>query len=68
MTDEKAIPDEFLAMLRCPACRSELNLKESGDAWWLTCRNEAKECGLSFPVEDGIPHLVVESARKPETP
>ena len=63
MSDGAPIPADFLEMLRCPACREELDLAPEGDAWWLTCRGQS--CRLAFPVEDGIPHLVIESARKP---
>ena len=50
---------EFLDLLVCPACKSPLH--QEGDT--LICQNE--DCGLRYPVEDGVPVLLVERATKP---
>ena len=53
--------EETLDYLCCPACRAELTLDaEKRDekeilAGTLTCAG----CSKSYPIEDGIPNLVV---------
>ncbi len=51
---------EFLAVLLCPVCRSGLR-QERPEA--LRCSH----CRREFPVADGIPNLLPESGRIPET-
>ncbi len=51
------VAPELLEIIVCPACHGELTLDESG----LTCQ----ECGLRYPVRDGIPVLLVDEARRP---
>ena len=53
MTD---VDPTLRALLVCPSCRGELEDAERG----LICRAE----GLVFPVEDGVPILVRELARR----
>ncbi|CCH78393.1 conserved hypothetical protein [Nostocoides japonicum T1-X7] len=50
-------------ILRCPACRGEL--ADAGDpaAPELACTNAG--CGLVYRVDDGIPVLLVDEARRP---
>jgi uncharacterized protein YbaR (Trm112 family) len=50
----------LLEILACPACHAPL--REEGDE--LICTAEA-ECGLVYPVRDGIPVLLVDEARRP---
>lgn len=50
------IEREILEILCCPACKSDLKDIEN----WLVCQG----CGLKYPVEDGIPILIVEEAKK----
>lgn len=51
------------AILRCPACRAELR-DETGTAGpELVCTDSA--CGLAYRVDEGIPVLLVDEARKP---
>ncbi len=47
---------DFLNSRSCPLCKSNLdyNVKESK----LTCKNP--ECKKQYPVEDGIPIMLVE--------
>ncbi len=59
--DGSAISPELLAIIVCPACRSELTLTPAGEASELVCSG----CGLAYPVRDGIPVLLVDEARKP---
>lgn len=52
----------LLEILVCPACRSALRADEG--AGELACTG----CGLVYRVEDGIPVLLVEEARRPDVP
>lgn len=52
------IPEELLEILRCIECHARLD--ERGDE--LVCR----ECGLHYPVTDGIPVMLPEAAYRPE--
>jgi uncharacterized protein len=58
------IDSGLLAILACPACHGGLRVDESdADRPELVCT----ECGLAYPVRDGIPILLVDEARKPGT-
>lgn len=50
------IDPQLLQILACPACHG--GLSEDGDV--LTC----KECGLRYPVRNGIPVLLVDEAQR----
>lgn len=54
-----AISPELLEILRCPKCKSKVELKpdESG----LKCVNP--ECALVYPIRDEIPVMLVEEAK-----
>jgi uncharacterized protein YbaR (Trm112 family) len=49
----------LLEILACPACHAPLKENESE----LVCT--AADCGLAYPVRDGIPVLLVDEARRP---
>ena len=51
----------LLEILVCPKCKGELDVKRGGegDETALDCAS----CSLSYPVEDGIPVMLVEEAR-----
>ncbi|GAA2455412.1 Trm112 family protein [Streptomyces macrosporus] len=49
----------LLEILACPACHAPL--REEGDE--LICGSD--ECGLAYPIRDGIPVLLVDEARRP---
>lgn len=49
----------LLEILACPACHAPL---EEQDAE-LICTGQ--DCGLAYPVRDGIPVLLVDEARRP---
>jgi len=55
------IDPELLAIIVCPACRSELDLTQADGPAELVCRG----CGLAYPIRDDIPVLLVDEARKP---
>jgi uncharacterized protein YbaR (Trm112 family) len=51
-------------ILRCPACRSELadaTGPEGGPE--LVCTSA--ECGLAYRIDEGVPVLLVDEARRP---
>ena len=52
---------ELLAIVVCPQCHGELlPAEQSGPE--LVCQGE---CGLAYPVREGIPVLLVDEARTP---
>jgi uncharacterized protein YbaR (Trm112 family) len=51
---ENRLDPELLKILACPACRKPL---AQPDEKTLTCA----ACGRRYPVESGIPRLIVES-------
>jgi len=51
--------EELLSILACPACIGSLAQETN----YLVCQN--LNCGLRFPIRDGIPVLLVEEAEKP---
>ncbi|MGH9947427.1 MAG: Trm112 family protein [Pyrinomonadaceae bacterium] len=53
-----AISPELLEILRCPKCKSEVEIKPDGSA--LKCVNV--DCALVYPIKDDIPVMIVEEA------
>lgn len=53
-----ALSPELLEILRCPKCRSEVELKE--DKTGLRCVNP--ECSLTYPIRDDIPVMLIDEA------
>jgi uncharacterized protein YbaR (Trm112 family) len=55
------IDPELLELLVCPKCKGELAVRRGADGSeeFLDCR----ACGLGYPVEDGIPVMLVEEAK-----
>ena len=58
-TTEQLAP-ELLEILRCPLTRSKL--RQEGD--WLVAE-QPEGGGLRYPIEDGIPILLIEQATLP---
>jgi uncharacterized protein YbaR (Trm112 family) len=52
------IPAELMDILVCPSCKGDLREEEAE----LVCT----QCGLRYPVRDGIPIMLVEEATKRE--
>jgi len=50
------IPAELKDILVCPACHGELDEEES----MLVCA----DCGLRYPVVDGVPVMLIEEATR----
>jgi uncharacterized protein YbaR (Trm112 family) len=57
MGDFLRLDEDTLQMLRCPACKSRLSL---ADNKFMQCLDRA--CHQAFPIIDGIPILINESA------
>ncbi len=55
---------ELLEILACPNCHSALAVDDERDE--LVC--VASDCGLAYPVVDGIPVMLVDEARRPGGP
>ena len=53
------VDKELLEILACPSCRGDVELRQEGDAEWIVCLN----CGLRYPVRDGLPVMLVEEAK-----
>lgn len=52
-----ALDEELMKRLVCPDCRSSMEHKDRRKA--VLCLG----CGLQYPVEGGVPVLLVEKAR-----
>jgi uncharacterized protein YbaR (Trm112 family) len=50
-------------ILVCPQCHSTLRDAEGADGPELVCTSEA--CGLAYRIDDGVPVLLVDEARRP---
>ncbi|MFF6908477.1 Trm112 family protein [Streptomyces sp. NPDC012389] len=55
----------LLEILACPACHSPLDDRTEADSPELVCTGTGTDCGLAYPVRDGIPVLLVDEARRP---
>ncbi len=56
------IDPKLLELLACPACEDRPPLRVDGET--LVC----DKCHRAYPIRDGIPELLVESAIMPEPP
>lgn len=54
------ISPELLEILRCPKCKSKVELKS--DASGVKCTNP--DCALVYPVKDEIPVMIIEEAKR----
>ncbi len=52
------VDKELLEILACPACKSEVELRED--------RIACTKCGRRYPIRDGIPVMLIDEAEKPE--
>lgn len=52
------IDEELLKILACPKCKSNVELKENK----IVCTNP--DCGLRYPIRDGIPIMLIDEAEK----
>ncbi|GHJ39534.1 Trm112 family protein [Streptomyces sp. TS71-3] len=56
----------LLDILACPACHAPLTEDQDQEATDSELRCTGQDCGLVYPVRDGIPVLLVDEARRPE--
>ncbi len=56
-----AVDERLLEILVCPSCRGEVQYKDRRKV--IVCR----ECGLQYPVRDGIPVMLVDEATPSRT-
>ena len=54
-----AISPELLEILRCPKCKSKVELTPDGNG--LKCIDP--ECALVYPIRDDIPVMLVDEAK-----
>lgn len=54
-----AISPELLEILRCPNCKSKVELKPDNSG--LKCVNP--ECALLYPIRDDIPVMLIDEAK-----
>ena len=50
------LSDQLLAVLACPRCKGELEYRQAESR--LVCH----ACGLSYPIRDGIPIMLIDEA------
>ena len=55
------IDPELLEILVCPKCKGELAVRRAGDGEEQSL--DCVACKLAYPVEDGIPVMLVEEAK-----
>ncbi len=53
------IDKDLLEILACPKCKQPV--REEGNQ--LICTNP--QCGLRYPIRDGIPVMLIDEAEKP---
>ena len=54
------IDPQLMEMLICPSCHGKLEEDEA------QARLRCTQCGLAYPVQDGIPVMLIDEAIKPE--
>ena len=54
------IDQQLKEMLICPSCHGELEEDEPRS------RLQCTQCGLAYPVQEGIPVMLIDEAIKPE--
>lgn len=60
MSKKEIVDDELINLLICPNCKGEIEYRKDHDL--IVC---VGECKFEYPVVDGIPHMLIEEARKP---
>lgn len=55
--DRAVISKQLLEILACPKCHTKVELSKDGK--WLVC----PACKVRYPIEDGIPVMLIEEAQ-----
>jgi hypothetical protein len=58
------IDPELLRILVCPKCKGELQVQRANDG--AESALDCSACKLSYPVDDGIPVMLLEEAKSLE--
>jgi hypothetical protein len=53
------IDKELLEILACPQCKADVRLENDK----IICTNP--QCGLRYPIRNGIPVMLIDEAEKP---
>jgi len=56
------IDQELLEILACPQCKANVKLEDDR----IVCTNP--QCGLRYPIREGIPVMLVSEAEQPGKP
>lgn len=56
-----AVDPELVKLLVCPDCKGAIEYKDRRNL--IICT----ECGLRYPVRDGIPIMLVDEATRPDS-
>jgi uncharacterized protein YbaR (Trm112 family) len=56
------IDPQLLSLLVCPKCKGELGVRRGNGGTSIEFLDCAP-CGLAYPVEDGIPVMLIEEAK-----
>lgn len=59
MKEEAAVDQQLLDLLICPNCHGEIEYRPQQQI--IAC---VGQCRYEYPVVDGIPHMLVDEARK----
>lgn len=59
MSNDMELSPEFMEIAACPACHSKFAVDYDNNE--LVCGSA--QCGLAYPVRDGIPILLIDEAR-----
>lgn len=59
---ETIIDERLMEILACPACDDRPPVRQAGET--IVC----DQCGRVYPIRDGIPEMLVESATIPGKP
>ncbi len=61
--DQMELSPAFLEIAACPACHGRFAVDY--DTHELVCASPT--CALAYPVRDGVPVLLIDEARKPDS-
>jgi uncharacterized protein YbaR (Trm112 family) len=54
------IDQQLLDVLACPKCKADVKVEDEK----IVCQNP--QCGLRYPIRDGIPVMLIDEAEKPQ--
>lgn len=55
------VKPELIEILICPNCRGKIDYRDQEQT--IACIGE---CKYEYPVVEGIPHMLIDEARKPQ--